>query len=119
MALAGTPSVSASERAKGARGELEVVQILKAHGWLDAKRTSDGRAQIERGDIADGPEGVHLEVRRRETTAIWAWLLQAEREARPSETPVVVFRRSRSGWYACLGLDELLGLLAEREDRAS
>ena len=103
--------MSASERAKGARGELEVVKLLHAHGWTEAKRTSDGRAQIERGDIADGPIGLHLEVRRRETAAIWAWLKQAEREARDGNIPVVAFRRSRSKWYAALELEDLLALL--------
>jgi hypothetical protein len=108
--------VSASERRKGKTGELEVVHLLHAHGWPDAKRTSDGRAQIERGDIGDGPLDVHLEVRRRETLNIWACLAKATREARPGDLPVVAFRRSRSGWYAALPLEALLDLLAGYED---
>jgi hypothetical protein len=107
--------VSRTERAKGARGELEIAHILRAAGWPNAKRTSDGRAQTQRGDIADGPAGVHLEVRRRETLALWAWLAQAEREAREGDVPVVVFRRSHSRWYAAVPLDDLLDLLADRD----
>lgn len=103
--------MSARERRKGASGELEVAAILRARGWPNAKRTSDGRAQIERGDIADGPERVHLEVRRREAVAIWAWLAQAAAEARSGDAPVVVFRRNRSAWYAAVELDYLLDLL--------
>ena len=103
--------MSASERRKGANGELEVVKLLHAHGWTDAKRSSDGRSQVARGDIADGPVGVHFEVRRRETAAIWAWLEQAEREARPGEMYVVPFRRSRSTWKVATELEFLLGLL--------
>jgi hypothetical protein len=106
--------VSRIERAKGARGELEVARILREHGWPDAKRTSDGRAQIERGDIGDGPDGVHLEVRRRERAELWAWLADAERDARAGDAPAVVFRRSRSRWYAAVELEFLLELLAER-----
>jgi hypothetical protein len=106
--------MSASERRKGKTGELEVARILRAAGWPDAKRTSDGRAQIERGDIADGPDGVHLEVRRRETLALWAWLAQAKAEARDGDAPVVAFRRSRSRWYAAVELEFLLDLLAEK-----
>ena len=104
--------VSASERRKGANGELEVVKLLHAHGWTDAKRSSDGRSQNERGDIADGPTGVHLEVRRRETVNVWACLDKAEREAKAGDIPVVAFRRNRSAWYAALPLDILLALLA-------
>jgi hypothetical protein len=109
--------VSRRERAKGARGELEVARILRAAGWPDAKRTSDGRAQIERGDIGDGPDGVHLEVRRREALNIWACLADAQREARPGDAPAVVFRRSRSRWYAAVELEFLLDLLGERRRR--
>ena len=108
--------MSARERAKGARGELEVVHLLHEHGWPDAKRTSDGRAQVERGDIADGPLDVHFEVRRRETLNIWACLAKAEAEARDGDAPVVAFRRSRSPWYAALPLDILLELLRGYEE---
>jgi hypothetical protein len=107
--------VSATERRKGKQGELEVVRLLHEHGWPDAKRSSDGRVQLQRGDIADGPRAVHLEVRRRETLALWAWLAQVEREARDGDTPVVAFRRSRSRWYAALELEALLDLLRELE----
>ena len=105
--------MSATERNKGARGELEVVRLLHDHGWTFAGRTSDGKSQTTRGDIAMGPAGVHFEVRRRETLSLWAWLAQAEREAKPGDMPVVAFRRSRSAWYAALPLDILLALLRE------
>lgn len=108
--------MSASERRKGANAEREVVRLLRAHGWPEAKRTSDGASQGQRGDIAGGPLDVHLEVRRRETINIWACLAQAERDARDDHLPVVVFRRSRSRWYAALPLDALLDLLGGYED---
>ena len=108
--------MSASERRKGKTGELEVVAILHERGWPDAKRSSDGRSQVERGDIADGPLDVHWEVRRRETVNIWACLAKAEAEAKAGDAPVVAFRRNRSAWYAALPLDVLLELLAGYED---
>jgi hypothetical protein len=103
--------VSASERRKGKAGELEVVHLLRDYGWPDAERNSYGRSQDGRGDIGRGPEGVHFEVRRRERLDIWKSIADAERAAGEGELPVVAFRRSRSGWYACLPLDGLLGLL--------
>lgn len=108
--------MSATERRKGKDGELEVVRLLHAHGWTDAKRSSDGRTQHARGDIADGPLDTHIEVRRREQINIWACLDQAERDAKPGDAPVVAFRRSRSVWYAALPLDILLALLEGYED---
>jgi hypothetical protein len=107
--------VSRTERAKGARGERELVQMLREHGWPDAARTSDGNRQHGRGDIRNGPANVHLESKRQETTSIWAWIGQATDEAPDGCIPVVAFRRSRSSWMACLPLDELLALLAHRE----
>jgi hypothetical protein len=108
--------MSATERRKGKTGELEVVHLLHEHGWPDAKRSSDGRSQVERGDIADGPLDVHFEVRRREALNIWACLAKAEAEARDGDTPVVAFRRSRSAWYAALPLEALLDLLGGYEE---
>ena len=108
--------MSASERRKGASGEREVVRMMHEAGWPDAKRTSDGASQGQRGDIAGGPIDTHWEVRRREQLSIWACLAQAERDAKPEDLPIVAFRRSRSGWYAALSLDALLALLLGYEE---
>jgi hypothetical protein len=107
--------MTATERDKGARGELEIVRLLQNHSWPDAKRTSDGRHQQHRGDIANGPPNVHLEIRRRETLNIWACLKQAAADAAHGHRPVVAFRRSRSQWYAAVELDFLLDLLADAD----
>ena len=105
--------MSASERRKGAVGEREVVKLLHAYGWTDAKRTSDGATQAARGDIAGGPAGVSFEVRRREALSIWRCLEQAESDA-GALLPVVAFRRSRSRWYAAVPLETLLRMLREQ-----
>lgn len=107
--------LSASQRTKGAAGELEVVHLLREYGWPNASRTSDGRHQSLRGDIAHGPAGVHLEIKRRETVSVVKWWEQANAEADRLCVPVVAFRRSRMPWLACLELDELLPLLRLRE----
>jgi hypothetical protein len=103
-----------AERAKGARGELEVVGLVQAAGWPMARRTHDGREQALRGDIANGPAGVHLEVKRQERASVWSWWEQATADA-GNAMPVVAFRRSRSAWLAVAELDELLALFAARE----
>jgi Holliday junction resolvase len=107
--------VSARERRKGARGELEVVEELHRAGWSDARRTSDGRTQTGRGDVAGGPPGVVWEVRRTERLAVWRLLEDAQRHAANGEIPVGAFRRSRSDWAVVLPLDRFLSLLRERE----
>jgi hypothetical protein len=106
-----------NSRAKGKRGELEIVHILKAAGWPNAHRTSDGRNQATRGDIAGGPEGVHVECKLVKALNISNALDQAISDANPLDIPVVVHRPARHEWIASLPLDDLLVLLAAREKR--
>lgn len=107
--------MSATERRKGKTGELEIVRILRAHGWAAAERTSNGREQNSRGDIANGPAGVHLEIKRHERLNIPKAFDQAVADADPLNIPTVVHRPSRHVWMATLPLEELLPLLALRE----
>ena len=107
--------MSARERMKGKVGELEVIHLLSDHGWKDARRTSDGRGQQTRGDVTNGPAGVHIEVKRVERVNIPAAFRQAVADANTHDIPVVVHRPSRMPWMATIELSELLTLLALRE----
>jgi hypothetical protein len=98
-------------RTKGGSAEREVVAILHAHGFYRARRNFQSGGQGG-GDITGVP-GVHLEVKRQERVCIWDWIAQAEHDARPTDVAAVVFRRSRSGWYAVVGFEDLLGLLGK------
>lgn len=106
--------MSKASRSKGKRGELDFCQYARDHGHPDAKRTSDGRTQNQRGDVAGIP-GAYIEVRRRETINIWACLDEAIEQAPPGDTPIVAFRRNNSEWMAALPLKALLALLADRD----
>jgi hypothetical protein len=104
----------AQPRSKGNRAEREVIDILRAHGWTGARRNFQSGGQGG-GDVIGGPDGFNVEVKHRERCSIWEWIAQSEADARPTETGLVVFRRNRSPWYACLPLEELLALIALRE----
>lgn len=108
--------MSRMSRTKGKTGELEIVHMIQDAGWKQARRTHDGREQALRGDIANGPQTIHFEVKRTEKTQIWSWWEQAEHDHAETDTPVVVFRRSRSPWLAVIEFDELLALLKLREE---
>jgi hypothetical protein len=114
MSLERRKPLRAKPRGKGNGGEREVIDILKAHGWTGARRNFQSGGQGG-GDITGGPGDVNIEVKRQERCSIWAWIEQSEGDARPTDVPLVVFRRNRSNWYACLPLEELLPLLALRE----
>ena len=104
----------AKPRSKGSRAEREIIDILKAYGWPAAYRNfmSGGYGGA---DILNGPAGCSIEVKHQERCSIWAWLEQCEQAAKPTDIPLVAFRRNRSRWYACVPLEELLPLLALRE----
>lgn len=97
-------------RAKGNRGELEVVNILKAHGYPAYRNFASGGYG---GSDVVGLPGFAVEVKMVEKLNIWGALAQCEQAASATETPLVVFRRSRCSFYACLPFEDLLGLVEE------
>lgn len=106
--------MSATERRKGANAELEAIRILHEYGWGFAKRTSDGRTQSGRGDVANGPAGCAIEVKRHEKLNVPQALRKLSEDAGP-DIPILVHRPSRTPWMATLPFEELLPLLALRE----
>ena len=106
--------MSVSERRKGAAGELEVLELVRAR-WPRATRGFASGA-TGGGDIAHGPEGVILEVKRVEKFRLRDAWKQASEAAEPNGLlPIVATRWSRGEWLAVLPLDELLALLHARE----
>lgn len=101
-------------RTKGGVGEREVVKLAKAAGFVDAERTSNGRHQRTRGDIAGIP-GVTVEVKRVERLAFRASWDQCTEAAGEDLLPVLAHRWNGGEWLAVLPLDELLALLKHRE----
>lgn len=99
--------MSRAERAKGVRGEREVLDLYTRHGFTVRGLEASG------DHLAFGYGLVHhVETKRQEIARPWAWLEQAESETPPGALTVVAFRRSRSPWYALAALDPLLAQLA-------
>lgn len=104
-----------ASRDKGARGELEVIDLLRTSGWPHAHRNFDS-GSAGGGDIARGPAGVALEVKRTERFALReAWKQATEDAQNRGDIPVVMHRWNQGPWLAVLPADELLALLALRE----
>lgn len=107
--------MSKTSRDKGARGELEVIDLLHAAGWKHAHRNFDS-GSAGGGDIARGPAGVALEVKRTESLRLReAWQQANEDADTRGDIPVVMHRWNGGQWIAFLPADELLALLALRE----
>jgi Holliday junction resolvase len=94
---------------KGKRGERELAEVLRRHGY-DGARRGQQRSGVDQPDVIGGPEGWHIEAKFVERLNIWAAWAQAERDAQ-GKLPMVAMKRSRSGWLAVVPLDVLLGLI--------
>lgn len=97
-------------RDKGIRGEREVADVFRRHGF-DCDRTPNSGGLRILGDLL-GTVPAHLEVKRQETARPWPWFAQASSEAPAGVMPVVAFRRSHSPWLAIITLEELAQLMA-------
>lgn len=77
-------------RDKGARGEVALVNWLRANGYPDARRylAGDGR---QPGDV-DGIPGLCADVKNCARLDIPGWLRQVRAEAGPNRTPLVVVK---------------------------
>ena len=103
-----------NSKRKGAVGEREVAHILQEHGY-DARRTAQYCGNT--GDAADviGLDGFHIEVKRCETTKIWDWIHQAERDHKAEEIPLVVFRKSHEDWHVVLKFTSFLKIIKKSD----
>lgn len=103
-----------NSKQKGKRGELEVARILKDHGF-DARRTAQFCGNT--GDAADviGLDGYHIEVKRCETTKIWDWIAQAERDHKADTVPLVVFRKNGERWKVALDFEKFLEIITTKQ----
>lgn len=104
--------MSKSQRQKGKVGERAVAELARANGFPNAKRTGD--AQQVAGDIAGMP-GLYVEVRRRETLNLPAWIREVETEHPPNTLPLIAFRRSQEPWYGAVPLGDLFRVLAREK----
>ena len=94
---------------KGKTGELEVMHILREHGYHVERGGS-----LSYGKLPDlyGLKDCHIEVKMAENARIWSWMKQSEQDATRFKGgwPTVIFRRSRSNWLICMELNDWLNL---------
>ena len=99
-----------NSRAKGKRGELEIVHRLRDHGY-DVRRGDSFRGEP---DIVGMPL-VHLEVKFRERIELGKFMDQAIRDAKSkynvSMMPLLISKQNRKPTFGTMLLDDLLILL--------
>lgn len=104
--------MSASQRTKGAAGEREWCDFLKAHGYATAQRLL-GQARDGGGDVPLPP--MLYEVKRRHGIAVREWLDQAVASMvnyKGCDIPAVAMREDgRTDWMILLRAEDFIKLL--------
>lgn len=100
-------------RAKGAAGERELANYLKARGY-EARRGQQFSGGTDSPDVVCAAlPTFHLECKRVEggTETLYKWMAQSQRDA-GKKTPLVVHRKNKSDWLVVMRLEDFLGQIA-------
>ena len=98
-----------NSRQKGARGERELANLLKAYGY-EARRSQQFCGANGDADVV-GLDGYHIECKRVEQLNIYKAMEQSERDAREGEIPIVCHRKDRKGWLVTIRFDDFMGVI--------
>ena len=97
-----------TSREKGKRGEREVAQLLKDHGY-EGRRGQQYCGATGEADVVGLP-GVHIEVKRTEAFHLWDALKQSTFDAREGEIPSVWHRKNNEPWVVILTAEDFIEL---------
>lgn len=110
--------IGKSSKARGKRGELNLVHALRDAGFTEARRTAQYCGKAGTSDVVGLP-GVHVEAKNVERLNIWSALAQSKRDAEADgngDIPAVFFKRNRSGgWYVAVPLSDFVRLYAQSD----
>jgi Holliday junction resolvase len=100
-------------RDKGKRGERELAAALSKHGY-NCRRGQQYSGANGDADVVGLP-GIHIECKRTEKLSLYEAMLQATRDAKPAELPIVFHRRNNCEWLVIMKLDDFMELYREWE----
>ena len=107
--------MAVNSRAKGARGEREIANILKEYGY-EARRGQQYSGANGDADVVGLP-GIHIEVKRVEALNIDKAMDQANRDAKDYEIPVVIHRKDRMNWKVTMYLGDWMEMYEAWEEK--
>ena len=93
-----------TQREKGKRGERELAEILRDHGY-DCRRGQQFCGISGDADVIGLP-GIHIECKRVERLNLMDAVKQSVRDSRADEFSTVFHRRDRSEWLVTMRLSD-------------
>ena len=109
--------IGKSSKARGKRGELDLVHSLRDAGFPEVRRTAQYCGKAGTSDVT-GLNGIHVEVKNVERLNIWEALLQSKRDSEADgngDIGAVFFKRNRTGWYVAVPLSDFVRLYAQSD----
>lgn len=97
-----------NSRNKGAAGERELANILKAYGY-DTRRGQQYCGANGDADVVGLP-GIHIECKRVERLNLYEAMEQSKADAKRYEMPAVMHRKNRKGWLVTMELGAFLNI---------
>jgi len=103
-----------NSKAKGKRGERELVKILREHGY-DCRRTQQYAGGTEESADVVGLPGIHIECKRVQALNLDNAMDQAIRDSNGKNRPAVFHRKNGKPWKVTMLLDDWIELYREWE----
>ena len=106
-----------NSKAKGKRGELELVRLFKSYGY-EAHRTSQYCGKTGEAPDVIGLSGIHVECKFVEKLNIYDAIRQAQRDAEAAgkgDLPVVFHRKNNCSWLVTMTADSFFAIYREWE----
>lgn len=97
-----------NSRAKGARGERELANLLKEYGY-ECRRGQQFCGANGDADVVGLPN-IHIECKRVERLNIENAMKQSSRDARDGEVPIVMHRKDRNIWLVTMTLADWMSM---------
>lgn len=91
---------------KGKRGERDVANKLREHGYENARRGVQYQGGPNSPDVVGLP-GYHIEVKWTQRTDMYGWMEQAKNDC-GENTPIVVHKKDGKEWLVIMTLEDFL-----------
>jgi len=111
--MGNTKKKKINSRRKGKAGELEIAHLCRLHWYANGCIRGQQRSGLEQADVVNALPDAHIECKRIKRVAALQFLEQAERDAKPGEMPIAVFRVDRSDAVVMFRLSDSV-VFAER-----
>ena len=95
-----------ASREKGKRGERELSNVLKEHGYK-ARRGVQYQGGSDSPDVIGLP-GIHIECKRTEKFRLEDAMQQAKEDCDPFSLPAVFHRKNGKNWVVVMDLEDWL-----------